>query len=201
MYPPDMTCDPYEVAAALHEEEYFAFLDSSRTDGDQGRYSILAWTPRTVLRTKNEDPFPAIDRLLRSIKKGGVIGYFSYDLFRYLEQYENLRATDDLGLPDCFLMAYDNVRVFDHRNRQWSGEVELPPTLHRGCTIGNGTSNTTRDEYVGGVEKALEHIAAGDIYQVNLAQRFSHSLEGSPFALFSALRAASPSFYGAYLNC
>jgi para-aminobenzoate synthetase component 1 len=59
----------------------------------------------------------------------------------------------------------------------------------------------TREQYMAGVARALEYISAGDIYQVNLSQRFSHRFEGSPFALFSALRNVSPSFYGAYLNC
>src|SRR6267142_540713 len=110
-----LSCSPYEIAAAYHEEEGFAFLDSSRNDGDQGRYSILAWQPRSVIRVKNEDPFPAIERLLRSGMGGGVIGYFSYDLFRFLEHYDNLKAIDDLALPDCCLMAYDNVFIFDHQ--------------------------------------------------------------------------------------
>jgi para-aminobenzoate synthetase component I len=195
-----MNCTPYDIAAAFHDEEYFAFLDSSRTDGDQGRYSILAWQPRTVLRIKNENPFPAVDRLLRSSPRG-VIGYFSYDVFRFLEQYKNLQAIDDVQLPDCCLMAYDNVLVFDHRTQTWSGEVEYGPPKIRDCRIGEAQSGMSRDAYVGAVQRALEYIAAGDIYQVNLAQRFSHAFEGSPFALFSALRRVSPSFYGAYLNC
>jgi len=196
-----MNCTPYDIAAAFHDEEYFAFLDSSRTDGDQGRYSILAWQPRRVLRIKNENPFPAVDRLLRSSPRGGVIGYFSYDVFRFLEQYKNLQAIDDVQLPDCCLMAYDNVLVFDHRTQTWSGEVEYGPPKIRDCRIGEAQSGMSRDAYVGAVQRALEYIAAGDIYQVNLAQRFSHAFEGSPFALFSALRRVSPSFYGAYLNC
>jgi len=196
-----MNCNPYDIAAEFHDEEYFAFLDSSRTDGDQGRYSILAWQPRRVLRIKNENPFPAVDRLLRSSPRGGVIGYFSYDVFRFLEQYKNLQAIDDVQLPDCCLMAYDNVLVFDHRTQTWSGEVEYGPPKIRDCRIGEAQSGMSRDAYVGAVQRALEYIAAGDIYQVNLAQRFSHAFEGSPFALFSALRRVSPSFYGAYLNC
>jgi para-aminobenzoate synthetase component 1 len=196
-----MTCTPYEVAAAFHDEDYFAFLDSSRTDGDQGRYSILAWKPRAVFRTKDENPFPAIDRLFRSETKGGVIGYFSYDLFRFLEQYKDLRAVDDLALPDCCLMAYDNLFVFDHQTQQWNREPELRPKKISPCRIGDPQSTMTRAGYVAAVEKALAYIAAGDIYQVNLAQRFTHPFDGSPFALFAALRTVSPSFFGAYLNC
>jgi para-aminobenzoate synthetase component 1 len=192
---------PYEIAAALHDEDGFAFLDSSRNDADQGRYSILAWQPQSVLRMRDENPFPAIDRFLRSNPKGGVIGYFSYDLFRYLEQYKDLRGVDDLGLPDCCLMAYDRVLMFDHQTQSWTGNVEPRAAKPAACQIGEATNGMTREQYIAGVESALEYIAAGDIYQVNLAQRFSHPFEGSPFALFSALRKLSPSFYGAYLNC
>src|SRR5437660_826678 len=121
-----MNCTPYDLARAFYDEEYFAFLDSSRTDGGQGRYSLVAWRPRAVVRMKDENPFPAIDRLLRSGIKGGVIGYFSYDLFRFLEQYPDLKAIDDLKLPDCCLMAYDDVLVFDHQTGQWSGGEPSP---------------------------------------------------------------------------
>jgi len=196
-----MKYSPYDVAAALHHQEYFAFLDASRTDNDQGRYSIVAWNPRSILRMKNENPFPAIDHLLRSGSKGGVIGYFSYDLFRYLEHYDVLTATDDLGLPDCCLMAYDNLLVFDHQTQQWNGTIEVPDRHIGHCSIGEPEYGMTREQYMAAVEKALQYIAAGDIYQVNLSHRVSHAFEGDPFAVFSALRQASPSFYGAYLNC
>src|SRR6266404_297542 len=86
---------PYEIAEAFHHEEGFVFLDSSRNDGNQGRYSILAWKPRAVVRMKDENPFPAIDRLLRSGVRGGIIGYLSYDLFRFLEHYGTLKSVDD----------------------------------------------------------------------------------------------------------
>jgi para-aminobenzoate synthetase component 1 len=196
-----MDCTPYELAAAFHDEPGFAFLDSSRSDDGQGRYSMLAWRPQSVLTMRGENPFPAIDRLLRSSPKGGVIGYFSYDLFRFLEQYKDLKAIDDLGLPDCCLMAYDEVVVFDHQTQRWSGNVEARAVKTAGCRIGVAAPSMTREQYMAGVARALEYISAGDIYQVNLSQRFSHRFEGSPFALFSALRNVSPSFYGAYLNC
>jgi para-aminobenzoate synthetase component 1 len=130
-----------------------------------------------------------------------VIGYFSYDLFRYLEQYEKLKAVDDLGLPDCWLAAYDKVLIFDHQSNTWNGDVPLRASRRQTCRVGTPESNMTREQYIAAVERTLEYIAAGDIYQVNLSQRFSHSFEGRPFGLFSALRNVSPSYYGAYLNC
>jgi len=53
-------------------------------------------------------------------------------------------------------------------------------------------SNFTRHDYLRAVERALEHIAAGDIYQVNLAQRFR--VEPAPWAptLYRSLREESP---------
>ncbi|HEY2385042.1 MAG TPA: aminodeoxychorismate synthase component I [Terriglobia bacterium] len=193
---------PLYAAAGLHQEEYFAFLDSSRSGGNQGRYSILARRPRDVVRTKGENPFPAIDRLLKAGARGGVIGYFSYDLFRFLEQYKNLEAVDDLGLPDCCLMAYDEVLVFDHQTQQWNREIpHLSRPANGQCTVGKPEQNMTKERYLANVKRALEYIAAGEIYQVNLSQRFSRPFSGSPFTMFSLLRHMSPSFYGAYLNC
>lgn len=50
------------------------------------------------------------------------------------------------------------------------------------------------------VRAALEAIARGDLYQVNLARPFEASFEGDPFALALAMRAASPVPLGAYLE-
>jgi para-aminobenzoate synthetase component 1 len=62
------------------------------------------------------------------------------------------------------------------------------------------TSNFTRDAYLRMVERALDHIAAGDIYQVNLAQRFR--VEPAPPLpdLYRSLREASPAPFLAYLS-
>jgi para-aminobenzoate synthetase component 1 len=216
-----LNCTPFEVASAFHEREHFAFLDSSRTDNAQGRYSMLAWQPQVVFRMKDADPFSSLDALLRATPAAATIGYFGYDLYRFLEDYRKFKAVDDLGLPDCCLAVYDCVLAFDHLNNQWrvtatSGalleqcvaEVQAalatasqrrqPPHKYQS---GPPDANMTRQQYMAAVRKALEYIAIGDIYQVNLAQRFNHPFEGSPFALFSNLREMSPSFYGAYLNC
>jgi anthranilate synthase component 1 len=55
------------------------------------------------------------------------------------------------------------------------------------------TSNTTPAEYAGLVARAKEHIAAGDIFQVVLSQRFSAPFGLSSMALYRALRRTNPS--------
>jgi len=62
------------------------------------------------------------------------------------------------------------------------------------------TSNFTRVQYETMVARALEYIAAGDIYQVNLSQRFECAWRASAFELYRRLRTESPSRYGAFAN-
>jgi para-aminobenzoate synthetase component 1 len=61
-------------------------------------------------------------------------------------------------------------------------------------------SNQTRAEFEARVARAQEYIAAGDIYQVNLAQKFSTRFDGDPYRLFEHLLARSPAPGGAFLH-
>lgn len=54
-------------------------------------------------------------------------------------------------------------------------------------------SNTTKDEYCGMVEKAVEYIKAGDIFQVVPSQRFSVPFDLPSFELYRSLRRLNPS--------
>lgn len=61
-------------------------------------------------------------------------------------------------------------------------------------------STMSRDEYLAAVRRIQESIAAGDIYQANLTQRWSVPFSGDPGQLYAALRHVSPAPYGIYLN-
>ncbi len=61
-------------------------------------------------------------------------------------------------------------------------------------------SNTTRERFVEMVEDAKRHIAAGDVYQVVLSQRFEASLQVDPFRVYRALRHVNPSPYMFFLR-
>jgi anthranilate synthase component 1 len=62
------------------------------------------------------------------------------------------------------------------------------------------TSNVSREEFEQMVRTAKEHIAAGDIYQVVLSQRFEAQVSADPFTVYRALRHVNPSPYMYFLK-
>jgi anthranilate synthase component 1 len=61
-------------------------------------------------------------------------------------------------------------------------------------------SNMSKQQYEQAVVKAKEYIAAGDIFQVVLSQRFDIALSAHPFEVYRALRVVNPSPYMFYLK-
>jgi anthranilate synthase component 1 len=61
-------------------------------------------------------------------------------------------------------------------------------------------SNMTRDQFMGKVERAKEHIVAGDTYQIQVSQRFARETGVHPFEVYRALRVVNPSPYMYYLE-
>jgi len=61
-------------------------------------------------------------------------------------------------------------------------------------------SNFEKTDYLHSVMKAKEYIAAGDIFQVVLSQRFEVDLKTSPFEIYRALRIVNPSPYMYFLK-
>jgi aminodeoxychorismate synthase component I len=62
-------------------------------------------------------------------------------------------------------------------------------------------SNLSRAEFLTAVARVQRYIRAGDIYQVNLAQRLAAPCELSGWELFTRLLAVSPAPFAAYLDC
>lgn len=60
--------------------------------------------------------------------------------------------------------------------------------------------NFTHEGYVRAVEKARQYIIEGDIYEVNLSQRFDAPVSVPPFDLYRRLRSINPAPFAAYLN-
>jgi para-aminobenzoate synthetase component 1 len=145
---------------------------------------------------------------------GGAVGFFSYDL---RHRIENLPRTCDydLDIPEFILCFYDRGIVFDHeagvtwyvgpggssvprasdKSTVKSARAFLPPVA--GVELG---SNFTPDEYRAAVQRVKDYIAAGDIFQANLSQRFEAPAEADGLTLYERLRAINPAPFAAYLR-
>ncbi len=82
---------------------------------------------------------------------------------------------------------------------------DSPPVIYRlgHVSAAGGTllkSNFTREDYLKVVEIAREYICAGDIFQVNLSQRFETDLNIPPYELYRRLRKVNPAPFASYLN-
>lgn len=205
--------EPRELFAEYAQRPHCVWLDSARGEG----ISILAAAPSKVIST-DTDPFTTLAEELaarnlaskHSFPVGAAIGYFGYGLKNFIEKLP-ANAVEDLGLPHCWFGFYDNLLVFDHATRQLfevgragparraiDVQRSKTPILHRSDS--DLRSNFTRDSYRAAILRAKEYIAAGDIYQVNLSQRFQCNVDASPSELYLALRESSPAPYGAYLD-
>jgi anthranilate/para-aminobenzoate synthase component I len=115
-------------------------------------------------------------------------GYLSYDLGRLFEKIPS-RAIDDLKLP-VFCFA-----------RSCSTTAHRSPACTCGATPDISLRSTvTRNQYLAAVERAIAYIRAGDVFQVNLSQRFTVPLPAGPIDVADRLRRVSPARYGAFLD-
>jgi anthranilate synthase component 1 len=81
-------------------------------------------------------------------------------------------------------------RQLDHG---FAGRADTPP-------IADPRSNVSPDDYKAMVLKAKEYIAAGDIFQVVLSQRFETDFALPPFTLYRSLRRVNPAPFLYYLD-
>jgi para-aminobenzoate synthetase component 1 len=119
--------------------------------------------------------------------EGRWIGYLSYDLGRLFEKIST-PPPDDLNLP-LFVFTYCRP----------AGERIYAPEPSYGHSAAPLRSNFTRAEYEAAARKAIDYIAAGDVFQVNLAQRFTAGISKHPAQIYQHLVQQTPSAYGAYL--
>jgi anthranilate synthase component 1 len=121
----------------------YAFLLESVEGGEKwGRYSFLGTEPSVVFRSKESnieiiengttvktdgDPIDCLRELLSRYRPvvntdlprfhGGAVGYFGYDVVRFVERLPDI-AKDDLKLWDSVFMITDSVLVFDNVNNR-----------------------------------------------------------------------------------
>jgi anthranilate synthase component 1 len=148
---------------------------------------------------------------------GGLVGYLGYESVRHFEPTLKPKMKQ-AAIPDGIYLLADTVIAFDHARRSLSlianvldGDIEsvnrkldeiesciqqsLPPTQPRAVQSSKTRSNMTQGRYEDMVRDAKEHIAAGDIFQVVLSQRFTRESNVEPFDVYRAVRRLNPSPY------
>jgi len=143
---------------------------------------------------------------------------------------ENLSGENDSNLPDAIFFLADTIVAFDHAFgklllianaiidqdeetgiREAESRLDLlqeklsrplpepinEPPEKLAQTL---KSNTSKAQFCQAVLRAKEEIAAGEIFQVVLSQRFSRDTQARPFDIYRALRRLNPSPYMFFFN-
>ncbi len=229
-----------------------AILGGNNAKKDADRFSYWAAGPKDVLefRAGQKEPFGKLQQVLDKYKLqqdsrlktqdpraglpkgifcGGWVGYFSYELGRYIEKLPET-TIDDLEMPLIRLCFYDRLICYDHiEGVCWliglqlandvekpeeklasleqllakSQEISVPPPLPADLDNINFSRircNMDKDYYLAAIEKIKRYIYEGDVYQVNFSQRFECDYAARPIDLFGWQNHYNPSPYAAYID-
>jgi anthranilate synthase component I len=210
---------PYKrIVARGHK---IAITEGKRTTHIEGDvFAVLrdALSGHKPARLKDLPPFSA-----------GAVGFFSYDAVRLIERLPST-AKDELQVPDACLLFFDEVLAFDHvRKEIWlivTADVTLTTpaqayekAVQRLRRLEKRLSGplpkqksakhpgklkvkhrTRKQDFLASVERIREYIAAGDVFQTVLSQRFDIEPGVDAFQVYRTLRTVNPSPYLYFLR-
>ncbi len=188
-----------------------------RLDGD-----TLFLTEKKPRKFPARKLFPVLKRLfqknrVRSQKlpffAGGFVGYLGYELARFCDKIA-FRQKRKQGIPDLHLGFFREVIVFDHKKQVYYLVTSYPrkpqalkryfqdlsQTGEKPFQFKNFVPEISQKKFKDIVLQAKKYIAAGDIYQANLSQRFRFDFSGSSLKLYGRLRAINPSPFACFLK-
>jgi len=239
----------------LANSPYSYFLESVQGGEKWGRYSFIGLTAETVIKVydyevrveKNgvlvgqyevEDPLAWIDNYQNQFNvpklddlpdfNGGLVGYFGYEIIRYIEpKLANIDKTDELNVADILLMVSNDLLVVDnlsskvhiitHINPDEStfedaisklnlieGNIKKSfqhvPSPQAGIQTDDFVSSFGKNNFMKTVEDIQHYITSGDVMQVVPSQRLSCPFKAKPIDLYRQLRILNPSPYMYFLN-
>ncbi len=249
------TDTPLALYLKLANTPFTYFLESVQGGEKWGRYSFIGLGAETIIKVngydvsveknghldeqfKVEDPLAWIQTYQEQFKvpqldslpdfNGGLVGYFGYEIIRYIEpKLKNIDKTDELNVPDILLMVSNDLLVVDnltskvHIISHVSPEKEsfndgmeklnlIEANIKKSFDHKTNKSEMIKSEdfissfgknnFVHAVEKVQKYITAGDVMQVVPSQRLSCKFESNPVELYRQLRILNPSPYMYYLN-
>lgn len=182
----------------------------------QGKWNYYQGDPLAYLERFSEECRKEVAPSFPFPFSGGLIGYLGYDLKDEIEQLPR-KNIDTVGVYDQYWCEYDTFLIEDHRkNEIWLMGYDQPrfkelketielclkgkPEEPAFAWMGKLQSNFSRREYIAAIEKVQAYIRQGDIYQVNISQRFSFEIKGCNRTIYNILRKISPAAFGGYFQ-
>jgi para-aminobenzoate synthetase component 1 len=210
---------PGDALAVLARLPDAVLLHSGRLDPPWSRRCVIAvpdgayrWTWEDRGQWIGNDPPPVSGELFADLDRLAddaaclYVGYLGYDAGRLIEDLPVVAAAD----RDWPVAQWQRCRgwaVLDLESRTWTAHgtwAHRPPRLTAPVDVsfeaGPPEPAIAPEAHRTAVRRVLQYIAAGDVFEVNLAQRFTAPFLGSPVGLFTALAARSPAWYGACLR-
>ena len=238
----------------LAEKNSFIF-ESVEKGTTRGRYTIIGLNPDKIWDISNNfvtlnfngkktkiktNPLKYLNKLITDFKikmprqlpsmASMLVGYFSYDIIRYIEKIPN-KCKDDLRIPDVRLsrpknlIIYDNLKKKIHYIENVYGDtkiknyketyetiikrfelyenfenIKLPNRFTFKANKNLIKSNISKTRFKSLVKKAKTYIKKGDIFQVVLSQRFERKINKRPIEIYNYLRKSNPSPFMFYFN-
>ena len=249
------TDTPLALYLKLANKPFTYFLESVQGGEKWGRYSFIGLAAETVIKVYNyevrvekngkiieknnvDDPLAWIEDYQNTFKvpklenlpdfNGGLVGYFGYEIIRYIEpKLENIDKTDELNVPDILLMVSNDLLVVDNLSSKVYIITHIDPTEnsyddailkldaidkdikqvfeHKTSASENikptdFVSSFGKKNFLKAVKDVQKYIIAGDVMQVVPSQRLSCSFKAKPIELYRQLRILNPSPYMYFLN-
>lgn len=219
--------DAAQCFESIAGQPYALFFDSNDAKHPLSRWSFICWAPIETIEIKNniithngkqieeKNFFQFLQSRLGAYDFkndsnipfiGGAAGYFGYDLGRQLEDIPTL-ATDDMDVPDACIGIYKNVLAFDHITGEvWKiGDCNFPEIkkIHEFvATPIKWDSQKSEKNYCSDIQKIIDYIYAGEIYQANLTRRFEADLpeDFNRFIHYKYLRRINPAPFAGFMN-
>ena len=196
----DLGMEPVDVLRCLRGTARVVALIG---DWHQGE-ALIACDPVRVAGP-DDDPFRVIDE----DERGWWIGAWGYRLGRQLERLPEMGARPvpqpehRIGLYDVVLRLVDGAWFVEHLPGADPEPLLARLSIDRSpqpFEVGTFAMTPSPQRHREGVARALEHVAAGDIFQVNLCARLEASFDGDPLDLFCAGVEALAPAYAAFID-
>lgn len=203
LHPLPWQAAPIDVFHELSHLAHPVFLDTSGNlpQDTSAPHSLIAAVPEEIVSgsIQNEEEFASFAEKYRATRFDGPDSGLPLGAWIGSVDYEGR----------YWFGLYRNLLLYSHHADEWH-EVGGPAlsnqrnknTLSEPPRFSEWQSNLTRRDFEAMVATARDYIAAGDIYQVNLAQRFAARVEkgASLLPYYERLRSASPAPMSAYLD-